>query len=345
MSKKTIIIGGLGFIGTNAVQFFKKKKYEILVLDSMSYAGNAINLKEMILNKKIVFKKCDISNYNKLKNIIFSFKPELVINFAAESHVDRSIDNPNIFFNSNVLGVYNLMEIIRNYNKKHKKNITIFQVSTDEVYGSLDKGSAKETSFINPSSPYSASKAASDAIVQGWSKTFNIKFFISRCTNNYGPYQFPEKLIPITLYRSLNNLDIQVYGKGINIRDWIYVEDHINGIYKILTKGESNNIFNIGAKNEIKNIDLIKNILLILNEFKNKKMIKDFNDNIIFVNDRPAHDLRYSLDTKKIENTTNWEVTSNFKKRLEQTILWYIKNEKWSKSILTDKSILNRIGL
>lgn len=345
MKKKIIIIGGAGFIGTNAVYNFSKSKYDILVLDSLGYAGNLININQLINSKKIYFKKCDIFNFSRLKKIIFAFKPNIILNFAAESHVDRSIDNPNIFFNSNIMGVYNLMEIIRNFNKINKININFFQVSTDEVYGSIIKGSSNEKSFINPSSPYSASKAASDAIVQGWCKTYDIKYYISRCTNNYGPFQFPEKLIPITLYRSLNNLDIQVYGNGKNIRDWIYVDDHVNGIQQIIDKGEPNNIYNIGAQNEISNLDIIKNIISILKQLKKENFIDDFSNKIKYVNDRPAHDVRYSLDTKKIKGKTKWDVKSNFKKRLKETIIWYINNKKWSKHILKDKTVLNRIGL
>lgn len=345
MKKKIIIIGGAGFIGTNAIYKFSKIKYEILVVDSLGYAGNLININQLIKSKIILFKKCDISDFLKLKKIIFNYKPNIILNFAAESHVDRSIDNPNIFFNSNILGVYNLMEIIRSFNKQNKININYFQVSTDEVYGSVIRGSSNERSFINPSSPYSASKAASDAIVQGWCKTYDIKYYISRCTNNYGPFQFPEKLIPITLYRCLNNLDIQIYGNGKNIRDWIYVDDHIMGIQQIIESGKPNNIYNIGAHNEINNIDIIKNIITILKGLKKENYIDYFSDKIKYVNDRPAHDVRYSLDTKKIKNTTKWKVNSNFKKRLKETIIWYINNKKWSKKVLKDKSILNRVGL
>ena len=345
MKNKIIIIGGAGFIGTNAVFSFVKKKYKILVLDSLGYAGNLRNINKLVKSKLINFKKCDISNYLRLKKIIFEYKPNLILNFAAESHVDRSIDNPNIFFNSNILGVYNLVEIIRDYNKKNKININFFQVSTDEVYGSVIKGSSSEKSFINPSSPYSASKAASDAIVQGWCKTYNINYYISRCTNNYGPYQYPEKLIPITLYRCLNDLDIQIYGNGKNIRDWIYVDDHINGIQQIIENGEPNNIYNIGAHNEISNLDIINNIISILKSLQKNNFIDNFSSKIKYVNDRPAHDIRYSLNTKKIKNITKWNIKSNFKKRLKETVVWYITNKQWSKLVLRDKTVLNRIGL
>ena len=329
--KKIIIIGGAGFIGTNACYFFVKKKYKILVLDSLTYAGKISNIKPLILSKKIEFKKVDISNYKKTENSIFSFKPDLIINFAAESHVDRSIKSPKIFFNSNVLGVYNILFAIKNFNQKYRNKINFFQISTDEVYGSLKSGFAKEESFINPSSPYSASKSASDALVLGMCKTYNINFNITRCTNNYGPYQFPEKLIPITIYRALMGKKIEVYGDGKNKRDWIYVDDHINGIYSVIKKGHKNNIYNLGAKKIYSNNYIVKKILSILEKLKKKNLISIYNNQVLYVKDRVAHDFRYAVNTNKVFKHTKWAIKNDFDNSLEKTIIWYLKKYDWNK--------------
>jgi len=344
MKKKCILIGGAGFIGTNATYLFLKKNYQILVIDSLTYAGNLKNINPLILNKKILFKKVDISNFKLLKKTFFNFKPDLIINFAAESHVDRSIDNPFVFFNTNILGVYNILEIIKKYNNKNVKKIKFFQVSTDEVYGSVKNIPSTETSFINPSSPYSSTKAASDAMIQGWCKTFNIEYYISRCTNNFGPYQYPEKFIPITLFRALNNMDTLIYGNGKNIRDWIYVDDHISAIYEILKTGKVNNIYNIGAGNEVTNNIIINKIFKILKKFKKNNIIESYLMNIKYVNDRPAHDLKYSLNINKIKKDTFWKINKNFDKRLEQTVLWYVENPSWINKIVKNKTYVKRIG-
>jgi len=327
--KKLIIIGGAGFIGTNACYFFVKKKYKILVLDKLTYAGKLKNINPLIKNKLIKFKKLDISNYIKLENEIFNFFPDIIINFAAESHVDRSISSPKVFINSNVLGVYNILFAIKNYQEKKKNNIHFFQISTDEVYGSLSKGFANEYSFINPSSPYSSSKSAADSLILGMSKTYNINFNITRCTNNYGPYQFPEKLIPITLHRALNNKQIKIYGNGKNKRDWIYVLDHINAIYSIIKKGKINNIYNIGAQNIYSNNYIVKKILIILKKYNKNSYFKNLNSNITYVNDRLAHDFRYAVNTSKIYKDTKWIPKSSFDKTLENTINWYLNEYKW----------------
>ncbi len=323
--KKLLIIGGAGFIGSNACYFFAKKKYKIYVIDSLSYASNLNNIKPLILSKKIEFKRVNISNFNLLNQFIFDFKPNLIINFAAESHVDNSIKSPTIFFKSNVSGVYNLLLSIKKFNDKYKKNkIKFFQVSTDEVYGSLSRNFANEDYPLYPSSPYSSSKAAADCLVMGMAKTYNIDYYISRCTNNFGPFQFPEKLIPISIKRSLNNDSIKIYGSGNHKRDWIYVEDHIKAINKIILKGKVNEIYNIGAQNTYTNKFIIKRILKILKLLKNKKIINEFNGKIEFIEDRLAHDFRYAVNTNKIYNHTGWKIKNNFEKRLYETVLWYI---------------------
>ena len=329
--EKLLIIGGAGFIGTNASYFFSKKKYKIMVIDKLTYAADIDNLKPLIRNKKILFKKIDICNFNSLKLLLNSFKPNIIINFAAESHVDNSINNPNNFYKSNVLGVYNILYAIKIL-QENKHRCYFFQVSTDEVYGSLKKGYAKESSNINPSSPYSASKAAGDALVLGMCKTFNIKFNISRCTNNFGPFQYPEKLIPLSLKKTLKQNKIQIYGNGKNKRDWIYVDDHINAIYQIIKKGKKNNIYNIGANNIYTNNNLIKILFKILNNLKSKSVIKNFQSKIDYIKDRPAHDLRYAVNVNKIFKDTKWKVKTNFEKSLEQTVLWYLNKFDWHKN-------------
>ncbi len=322
---KIIIIGGAGFIGSNACYFFVKKKFNILVLDNLSYASNLSNIKPLITNKKIKFKKINISNYKKLNESILEFKPNIIINFAAESHVDNSIKSPNIFFKSNVNGVYNILLSIKKYNEKYKnKKIKLFQVSTDEVYGSLKKGFADENYPLKPSSPYSASKAASDCLVMGMCKTFNIEYYISRCTNNFGRFQYPEKLIPLSIKKVLNNKPIELYGNGKNKRDWIHVDDHIRAIFSILKYGKTNQIYNIGAQNTYSNNYICKKILNILKKSKKNKEIKMLNEEIIYVTDRLAHDFRYAVNTKKISKDTNFKLYNNFEKRLNDTVLWYI---------------------
>ena len=323
--KKMLIIGGAGFIGSNACYFFSKKNYNISVIDSLSYASNLQYINPLINQKKIRFVKTNISNYQKLNNYINKFNPQIIINFAAESHVDNSIKSPNIFFKSNVSGVYNILLSIKNYNKKNKSNkIKFFQVSTDEVYGSLHRGYANEDSPLNPSSPYSSSKAAADCLVMGMCKTYNIEYYISRCTNNFGPFQFPEKLIPLSIKKSLNNKPIELYGDGKNKRDWIFVLDHIRAINNIIKKGKTNQIYNIGAQNTYTNLFISKKILSILKDFKNRKIISKYNNKISFINDRPAHDFRYAVSTKKIMKDTGWNLNNNFDKNLYKTVLWYI---------------------
>ena len=323
--KKLLIIGGAGFIGSNACYFFSKKKYKISVIDALSYASNLSYINSLISKKKIDFKKINISNFKKLNNHIFKFKPDIIINFAAESHVDNSIKNPNVFFKSNVTGVHNILLSVKSYNEKNNFNkIKYFQISTDEVYGSLTNGYANEKHQLNPSSPYSSSKAASDCLIIGMCKTYNIDYYISRCTNNFGPFQFAEKLIPLSIKKSLNNNPIELYGDGKNKRDWIFVEDHIRAIYYILKKGKINNIYNIGAQNTYSNLYISKKILSILKKLKDKDIIKSFNNNISFINDRPAHDYRYAVNTKKIIRDTNWTIKNNFEKNLTKTVIWYV---------------------
>ena len=315
---KILVTGGLGFIGSNFILFSLKNysKIQITNVDACLTGSNPKNLRELKNSKRYKFVKSNIKN-QKIINELVS-KNDLVINFAAESHVDRSISNPKPFLDSNIIGTYSILEAIRKYDKK------LVQISTDEVYGSLKKNSADETFILNPSSPYSSSKASADLLVKSYNITYGCDIKISRCTNNYGPRQFPEKLIPKVIINALNNKSIPIYGNGKNIRDWLYVIDHCRAIQKIIEKGKSGEIYNIAGKNEIDNNTIIKIILKSLN--KPLSLMK-------YVKDRPGHDFRYSLDATKIENKLKWEPKYTFENGIKETVLWYVNNKSWWKKL------------
>ena len=315
---KILVTGGLGFIGSNFILFSLKNysKIQITNVDACLTGSSPKNLRELKNSKRYKFVKSNIKN-QKIINELVS-KNDLVINFAAESHVDRSISNPKPFLDSNIIGTYSILEAIRKYDKK------LVQISTDEVYGSLKKNSADETFILNPSSPYSSSKASADLLVKSYNITYGCDVKISRCTNNYGPRQFPEKLIPKVIINALNDKSIPVYGNGKNIRDWLYVIDHCRAIQKIIEKGKSGEIYNIAGKNEIDNNTIIKIILKSLN--KPLSLMK-------YVKDRPGHDFRYSLDATKIENKLKWEPKYTFENGIKETVLWYVNNKSWWKKL------------
>jgi dTDP-glucose 4,6-dehydratase len=315
---KILVTGGLGFIGSNFILFSLKNysKIQITNVDACLTGSSPKNLRELKNSKRYKFVKSNIKN-QKIINELVS-KNDLVINFAAESHVDRSISNPKPFLDSNIIGTYSILEAIRKYDKK------LVQISTDEVYGSLKKNSADETFILNPSSPYSSSKASADLLVKSYNITYGCDIKISRCTNNYGPRQFPEKLIPKVIINALNDKSIPVYGNGKNIRDWLYVIDHCRAIQKIIEKGKSGEIYNIAGKNEIDNNTIIKIILKSLN--KPLSLMK-------YVKDRPGHDFRYSLDSTKIENKLKWEPKYTFENGIKETVLWYVNNKSWWKKL------------
>ena len=260
---RIIVTGGLGFIGSNLIKTLLKKKYYVINLDKVSYSSNFYNTKEYLRNKNYKFIKCDLLNKNKLKKIINKYKPLGIFNLAAETHVDRSIDDPSPFIYSNINGLFNLLEILRLFVKKNKK-LKLIHISTDEVYGDVLKGRSKETDAYNPSSPYAASKASSDHLVNSYIRTFKLPAIVTNCSNNYGPKQHPEKLIPKVIYNILNNKEIPIYGKGLNSREWIYVEDHCNALEKIYKKGKLGSFYNIGSNVNINNISLIKKLLKIV---------------------------------------------------------------------------------
>lgn len=322
---KVLVTGGAGFIGSNFLHYMveKYKDYNFVCLDKLTYAGNYDNLKPIINNKNFKFIKEDITNKDKIDEIFKEEQFDWVINFAAESHVDNSIKNPNIFLMTNIIGTQILMDASLKYNVKR-----YHQISTDEVYGDLplDKPELKfsEKTPINPSSPYSASKASADLLVQAYIRTYKLPATISRCSNNYGPYQFPEKLIPVVISKAINNEKIPVYGNGLNVRDWIYVKDHNIAIDLIMHKGQIGNTYNIGGNSEKANIELVKTILNYLSKSQ---------DLITFVEDRKGHDLRYAIDSRKIEEELGWKRTVSFDEGIKSTIDWYLKNEKWLNNI------------
>ncbi|MEM2178939.1 MAG: dTDP-glucose 4,6-dehydratase [Candidatus Methanomethylicaceae archaeon] len=323
---KLLITGGYGFIGSNFIRYMlnKYENIQIINIDNLSYGSNINNLKDIENDKRYKFIKGDLINFNFLSKLIKEEEVNAIVNIAAETHVDRSISNPRLFLESNTIGTFNLLEAVRNNNP----NIRIIHVSTDEVYSDILIGSYKEEDRLKPSSPYAASKASADMFCLAYHRTYGLDVIITRCTNNFGPYQFPEKFIPKTIIRAILNMKIPIYGSGKNIRDWIYVLDHCEALDLILNKGKSGEIYNISSNNEIENIKIAEMILDIMN--KNKDLIE-------FVEDRPGHDIRYSLDSSKIRKELNWEPKYNFKDSLEKTIEWYLNNEWWWKPLINEK--------
>ena len=318
-----LVTGGAGFIGSNYIRFLLHQYSEIRIinLDKLTYAGNLSNLSDIEHDPRYSFVKADLCDRTNLKDIFDRFNPEYVINFAAESHVDRSILLPSVFIQSNVLGVQNLLEVSLKFGVKK-----YLQISTDEVYGSLDaKGSFSENTPLAPRSPYSASKASADLLTQAYFHTFNLPINITRCSNNYGPYQFPEKLIPLTILNCLNEKKIPVYGDGLNVRDWIHVDDHCSAIDLVLHRGTAGEIYNIGARNERSNIEIVKLIIQILTELRPDLKISE--NLISYVDDRKGHDRRYAIDSTKIQTILNWNAKIDFIEGLTDTIKWYI-NQK-----------------
>ena len=336
-----LVTGGAGFIGSNFIHFLFKLndfKGKVINVDKLTYSGNLENLIE-IGNKysptRYFFEKVDICDYSALERIFIKYSPNLIVHFAAESHVDRSIFGPSEFIQTNIIGTFNLLDLARKYWAKSKKDVLFHHVSTDEVYGELGtSGYFYENTPYNPRSPYSASKASSDHLVKAYYHTYNIPITISNCSNNYGPYQFPEKLIPLMINNILEEKKLPVYGDGQNIRDWLYVEDHCKGIWEIIKRGTRGETYNIGGENEWKNIDLVN--LLCEKAAKKLNKTKDYYKKLIaFVKDRPGHDKRYALNCDKIKNELNWEKTIDFDKGLEKTIQWYLDNKDWLQSIVS----------
>tara|TARA_A100001015_G_scaffold25144_1_gene28288 strand:- start:2192 stop:3214 length:1023 start_codon:yes stop_codon:yes gene_type:complete len=339
MNKNIIVTGGLGFIGSNLIQLLIKKNYSVINIDKISYSSNFYNIKDIKINKKYKFIKCDLNNQKKLKKIFKTFKPIAIFNLAAETHVDRSIDSPRQFVESNIVGMFNLLEVFKQYFKKNKKTLLI-HVSTDEVYGDVLYGRSDETYPYKPSSPYAASKASSDHLVFSYIRTFKIPAIITNCSNNYGPRQHPEKLIPKLIYNILNNKSLPIYGKGKNSREWIHVTDHCEALFKVFKKGKIGEFYNIGSNKNLNNLEITKKLLNIA-----KKYIKiGTNVKINFIKDRPGHDLRYALNSKKLINNLKWKPLIDYKKGLEDTFLWYLHNIQYFRT-LKKKDIIKRLGV
>ncbi len=338
--KKIIVTGGSGFIGSNLINFLIKRKIFVINIDKLTYSSNRIKNKNR--NKRnYKFYKLDINNKNKLVKIIRKYKPKAIFNLAAETHVDRSIDSPKNFISSNILGVFNLLEAIR-YLKREKIKTKLIHISTDEVYGDIKKNERSSEKFTYlPSSPYSASKASADHLVKAYVRTYKINAVISNCCNNYGPYQFPEKLIPKMISNIFNNKELPIYAKGQNSREWIHVEEHCQALFMLYLKGKSGESYNVGTENNLKNIDLVKKILKIC---KKQNIDVGEKSKIIFVKDRPGHDFRYALNSRKIFKEFRWKSKINFEEGLKKTILWYLENEYFLKGI-SKKMYEKRIGL
>ena len=326
MQKKAIVTGGLGFIGNNLIKLLLKNNFFVINIDKISYSSNFYNLRD--IKKKINYKfyKSDICNRKILSKIFKKYKPNVLFNLAAETHVDRSIDNPKNFIRSNIIGVYNILECVKEYIKK-QKNFKMIHVSTDEVYGDI-KGlkKSKEEDKYHPSSPYSATKASADHLINAYVRTYKLPIVISNCCNNFGPNQFPEKLVPKIIFNIIMNKNIPVYGKGRNQREWIYVEDHCRALIKIYKKGIIGESYNVGTGFVVSNIKLVQKIIKIYNSNFDKKKLKV---KIEFVKDRPGHDLRYALDSSKIKKKLNWKHIYSLNKALIETIEWYIENLKF----------------
>ena len=334
--KKVIVTGGLGFIGSNLIELLLKKKFYVINIDKITYSSNFYNTQEFIRSQNYHFIKSDIKN-KKIKEILMKYKPSCVFNLAAETHVDRSIDNPHNFIQSNIVGVYNLLECFRKFSNKYKSKL--IHISTDEVYGDILNGRTSETYPYQPSSPYAASKAASDHLVSSYVRTYKIPAIVTNCSNNYGPKQHPEKLIPKLIYNILNNKPLPIYGDGSNSREWIYVKDHCEALIKVFQKGKMGEFYNIGSNKNLNNLQVTKNLLKVSSRINHP----DNKVKIIFVKDRPGHDLRYALNSNKIKKNLNWYPQTSFKEGIKLTFNWYNENKNYYKS-LSKKDIVKRLG-
>ena len=334
--KKIIVTGGLGFIGSNLIELLLKKNFYVINIDKATYSSNFYNIKDFIKSKRYKFIKLDISN-KKIGKVFTKYKPSGIFNLAAETHVDRSIDNPGNFIQSNIVGVYNLLECFKNFTKKNK--CRLIHISTDEVYGDILVGRSDEKYPYRPSSPYAASKAASDHLISSYIRTYNLPAIVTNCSNNYGPKQHPEKLIPKLIFNIMNNRPLPIYGKGKNSREWIFVKDHCEALIKVFQKGKHGEFYNIGSNKNLNNLQVTKELIK-----KSEKIITlGKRVKINFVKDRPGHDIRYALNSNKIKKKLKWYPKTKFSDGIKLTLNWYFKNKSYYKS-LSKKDILNRLG-
>ena len=341
---KYLVTGGAGFIGSALCRKLSlNKDNSILVLDKLTYAGNISSL-ELDKNDNISIEKVDIVESTKIKALIRKFKPDIIFHLAAESHVDRSIDNPQAFIDTNVVGTFVMLDAVRKSINKLSKDFKFLHISTDEVFGSLgEDGLFSETTSYDPKSPYSASKAASDHLCRAWNHTYNFPVIITNCGNNYGPYQSPEKLIPKTIINCINKKNIPIYGKGLNIRDWIHVDDHVDALIAISQKGKIGESYNIGSNNEINNNKIVNTICSVGHSLIDQNF--DYKSLIRYVDDRPGHDFRYAMDTRKINNSIGWMSKINFDEGITATFDWYLNNMSWVESCLEKDNVLKRQGV
>ncbi len=348
-TKKIIVTGGAGFIGSALIRYLiANTEYEVLNLDKLTYAGNLESLKEVADSPRYSFVQADICDLAAIEKIYAEFEPDAIMHLAAESHVDRSIDGPGEFIMTNVVGTYNLLEAARKYwlelDDERKAGFRFQHISTDEVYGSLgETGFFYETTAYDPRSPYSASKASSDHLVMAWYHTYGLPVLMTNCSNNYGPYHFPEKLIPLIILNALDGKELPVYGKGENVRDWLFVDDHASALATVLEKGKVGETYNVGGNNEKQNIEVVRTICGILDDLR-PKAAGEYADQIKFVVDRPGHDLRYAIDATKIKDELGWEPAETFDSGIRKTIEWYLENEWWWGPIRSGKYAGERLG-
>ncbi|TCT88097.1 dTDP-glucose 4,6-dehydratase [Pseudomonas sp. LP_4_YM] len=334
--RKLLVTGGAGFIGSAVIRhIISNSKDSVVNLDKLTYAGNLESLEPIAANSRYEFEHVDICNRGELDRVFRDHQPDAVMHLAAESHVDRSITGPSEFIHTNILGTYNLLEASRTYwselDGAKKANFRFHHVSTDEVYGDLERPEDlfTETTPYQPSSPYSASKASSDHLVRAWARTFGLPTLVTNCSNNYGPYHFPEKLIPLVILNALEGKPLPIYGKGDQIRDWLYVEDHARALYKVVTEGEVGETYNIGGHNEKQNIEVVRTVCALLDELRPESGHCPHADLITYVHDRPGHDLRYAIDASKIQRELGWQPQETFESGIRKTVMWYLENPSW----------------
>lgn len=342
MNKKVLLTGGAGFIGSALVRYLINETDNTVVnIDKLTYAGSLHSLGGADASERHHFYQEDIVDTATMRKIVAEHQPDYIMHLAAESHVDRSIDGPGEFIQTNIVGTYSLLEVAREYYQglsgERKAQFKFHHISTDEVYGSLgDTGLFTETTRYKPNSPYSASKASSDHLVRAWNKTYNLPVVISNCSNNYGPFQFPEKLIPLIIRKAITGEPLPVYGKGDNIRDWLYVDDHVRALWKIATEGDNGEVYNVGGHNEKTNIDVVRTVCAILDEIKPRNDGLGYAEQITFVADRPGHDQRYAIDARKIDRELGWTPAENFETGIRKTIEWYLSNDEWIAKVSGD---------
>ena len=345
---KILVTGGCGFIGSNfIIEQIQNTENQILNLDKLTYAGNLTNLQPIDKHPNHQFIEGDICNLKLVSDILLDFQPDAIVHFAAESHVDRSIDIPMDFIETNIIGTATLLNATNSYLKSRTKQtrLRFLHVSTDEVFGSLgENGFFTENTPYDPSSPYSASKASADHLVRAWHRTYGLPILITNCSNNYGPLQFPEKLIPLMIVNCINEKPLPVYGEGLNVRDWLFVKDHCNAIYTVLKNGIIGETYNVGGNNEINNLNIVNSICSIFDELKPRLNGSSYSELIKYVPDRPGHDFRYAVDTSKINNDLGWSTVETFETGIQKTIRWYLDNEIWWKNIQNGTYNQERLG-